>query len=121
MKLLLLSLAFASGLFAQSNTLTWSWVQGSGSAATSFNVKRGTASGQEAAIASVPVASGQASYGYTDLSTATNTLIPGVSYYYVITAVGAGGESGPSNEIVLTIPKLAPPNPPTNLTGVTSP
>ena len=60
---------------------------------TSYNVYRGTASGQETLLASNVTAS-----PYTD-----STLQTGVTYYYYVTAVNANAvpaanESAPSNE-----------------------
>jgi rhamnogalacturonan endolyase len=69
--------------------LTWPATTG----ATSYNVKRGTSFGNE----TTTVVSG---YGGT---TYTNTgLVNGTTYYYVVTATGAGGTSGNSPEASAT-------------------
>ena len=68
-----------------------SWTGSTG--ATSYNVKRGTATGGPYAA----VASNVATTSYTDTSV-TN----GTKYYYVVTAVGTGGESANSNEASAT-------------------
>ena len=84
--------AAPSGLTAtagvQQVNLAWS----ASSTATSYNVKRGTASGGP----------------YAQLAAATTTsyvdssVTGGTKYYYVVTAVNAGGESGYSNEASAT-------------------
>ena len=53
----------------------------------SYNVKRSTTSGGPYAT----VKSGVAATSYTD-----NKLVTGTTYYYVVTAVNAAGQSGPS-------------------------
>jgi hypothetical protein len=70
-------------------TLTWSPVVG----AISYNVKRSTSSGSETTIATVSTNS------YTD-----TTVLNGQTYYYVVSAVNAGGEGPPSNEVRATPP-----------------
>jgi prepilin-type processing-associated H-X9-DG protein len=70
--------------------LTWNTVTG----ATSYNVYRGTAAGQESAT---PIATGVAGPAYTDTG-----LTDGATYYYKVTAVNANGESGKSGEAVAT-------------------
>jgi len=84
---------FATVNFGQVS-LTWS----ASSSATSYNVKRSTISGGETTIANVTGTS------YTD----TNVL-NGTTYYYVISGVGAGGESPNSFETGVTLPTLLPP------------
>ena len=68
-------------------SLTWS----AAASATSFNVKRSTTSGGETTIAS------QSATNYTDTG-----LLLGTTYYYVVSAVGAGGESTNSAEVSAT-------------------
>ena len=87
------------GIFAQSGhniTLTWS----ASSGATSYNVKRSTATGTEATIAT------SATTSFVD-----TTGVAGTKYFYVVTAVNQFGESGPSNEASATFlgnPPAAP-------------
>jgi fibronectin type 3 domain-containing protein len=57
-------------------------------------------------------ASGVTGTSYTD-STVTN----GTTYYYVVTAVNAAGESGHSDTVSAT-PQLSPPNPPGGLMAI---
>lgn len=82
-----------NGLIATSGndqvTLTWSAVTG----ATGYNVKRSTTAGGPYTT----VASNVYGSPYTD-TTVTN----GTKYYYVVTALNAGGESGNSNEASAT-------------------
>lgn len=83
------------------------WTQSTGSGITGNNVYRGTASGAETLLYSsnTPITT------YTDAG-----ITNGATYYYKVTAVSAGGESGFSNEIgPLSIP--TPPPAPTGLTG----
>ena len=78
------------------------WVAAAG--ATSYNVKRSATSGAETTVTNL------ASTGYTDLG-----LTNGTTYYYVVSAVGATGESTNSTE-VSTSPTGLPPAP----TGLTA-
>ena len=88
----------------QQASLTWTASGG----ATSYNVKRGTASGGPYTTVGSP-----AGTTYADTS-----LTNGTAYYYVVTAVNAAGESGNSNQATAT-PKAAPvaPAAPLNLTA----
>jgi len=70
-------------------TLSWSSV----SNATSYTLKRGTSAGSETAT----VVS-----GYSGLSYTNTGLANGTTYYYVVTATGAGGTSGNSPEASAT-------------------
>jgi fibronectin type 3 domain-containing protein len=71
--------------------LTWTASTG----ATSYNVKRSEFSGSEETLGSTTTA------GYTD-----TWVIYGIPYYYVVTAVNAAGESGPSSEVsAVTLPE----------------
>ena len=83
-----------------------SWTASGG--ATSYHVKRGTASGGPYTAVGSP-----AGTTYADTS-----LTNGTAYYYVVTAVNATGESGNSNQATAT-PSAAPtaPAPPVNLTA----
>jgi hypothetical protein len=74
--------------------LNWSASGG----ATSYNLYRATTSGAEALYQS-----GLTSTSYTDTG-----LANGATYYYVVTSVGAGGESARSNEATATTPVPTP-------------
>ena len=89
-----------TGLSATPNNgqVSLKWTASSG--ATSYNIKRSTTSGGETTIANVTGTS------YTDTGGA---LTNGATYYYVVSAVGAGGESPNSFEIGVTLPTLLPP------------
>jgi fibronectin type 3 domain-containing protein len=97
--------------FAQSShsvTLTWT-APGAGGAVTGYNAYRGTTKGGPYTVlntSAIPLT------GYTD----TVGLIEGTTYYYVVTAVGPGGESVASNEAPAPIP-VSKPSPPSNLTS----
>jgi cellulose 1,4-beta-cellobiosidase len=88
----------------QQASLTWTASGG----ATSYNVKRATASGGPYTKVGSP-----AGTTYADTS-----LTNGTAYYYVVTGVNATGESGNSNQATAT-PAAAPtaPAPPLNLTA----
>ena len=88
----------------QQASLTWT----AGGGATSYNVKRGTASGGPYTTVGSP-----AGTTYADAS-----LTNGTAYYYVVTAVNATGESGNSNQATATptAPPVAPAAP-LNLTA----
>lgn len=101
--------AFCSSVIAQTPhtvTLTWTWSQGDGPAATGFNVKRGATTGGPYAI--VANLTGSTIRTYTDASGAGNILTPGTTYYYVVTALSGGAESPPSPEAQALIPTSAP-------------
>jgi len=90
-----------TGLMATTNygqvTLTWN----ASSGATSYNIKRSLTSGGP----------------YTTIGTSTTTsftdttVLNGVTYYYVVSAVNSGGESPNSAEVSTTPPVPAPPAP----------
>jgi hypothetical protein len=69
-------------------SLTWNAPSG----ATSYNVKRSTINGSGYATVSSPTGT-----SYTDTG-----LTNGTTYYYVVTAVGAGGESANSSQVSAT-------------------
>ncbi len=85
-------------------TLTWSAVPG----AASYDVYRGTNAGGESAT---PVATGLTGAAYVDQG-----LNGGQTYYYYVTAIDPGGQSGPSNETSVT-PQAAAPTPPGFIPG----
>jgi cellulose 1,4-beta-cellobiosidase len=68
----------------QQVALGWS----ASSGATSYRVKRGTASGGPYTTIASPTATSHTDTGVTN----------GITYYYVVTAVNTGGESGNSNQ-----------------------
>ena len=68
-------------------SLTWDFSSG----ATNYNIKRSTSSGVETTVASTTAAS------YLDTG-----LVNGTTYYYVVSAVGVGGESPNSSEVSAT-------------------
>ncbi|MGO9662107.1 MAG: hypothetical protein ACLP66_02210, partial [Polyangia bacterium] len=88
-----------TGLVATAGTagaaLSWTGSPG----ATSYNVQRSGTSGGPYTIIASP-----ASPAYTDPA-----LTNGITYYYVVTAVSACGESAPSNEASATSAPLPPP------------
>jgi fibronectin type 3 domain-containing protein len=96
--------AAPTGLTANtgSTQVALSWTASSG--ATSYNVKRSTVTGGPYTTISSPMVT-----NYTDTG-----LTNGTSYFYVVTALNAGGESIPSTEVKAT-PNLAPPPAPLNL------
>lgn len=84
------------GLRAQSSThgVTLTWTAPAATAAngpaTSYNILRGTASGQEAFLATVQAPATT----YVD-----TTGVQGQTYFYEVTASNSAGSSGPSNEV----------------------
>jgi DNA-binding beta-propeller fold protein YncE/mono/diheme cytochrome c family protein len=82
--------------------LTWNLSSG----ATSYNVKRSTTSGGPYTT----IATGVTTTAFSD-----PTAVNGTTYYYVVSAVNAGGESGNSNQ-TSAVPQ-PPPAAPTNLTA----
>lgn len=81
-----------------------SWTADSG--ATSFNVKRATVSGGPyMTVTNVTTTS------YTDTG-----LVNGTTYYYVVSGVNAGGESGNSTQVSAT-PQLPPPDAPSSISA----
>ncbi len=91
------AIAVAPGIPSLSTTrngsvvrLSWSEADNGGSAISTYSILRGTTSGSETALATVPGAQGQ----YTD-ATATNSA---ATYYYKVIANNAQGSSCGSNE-----------------------
>ena len=85
------ALAAPTGLTAANDSnaniyLTWNGSPG----ATSYNIYRGSSSGQEA---SLPIAVSDTSLSYDDPN-----VVPGLRYYYKVTAIDSYGESAKSNE-----------------------
>jgi len=99
---------FCRSLIAQtphSVTVTWTWSQGDGPPATGFNVKRGNTTGGPYAI--IAIVTG-AIRTYNDAGGTGNILLPGTTYYYVVTAFAGVAESSPSPEAQAFIPASAP-------------
>ncbi len=109
-RLIFVLLVLATSAFAQAHsvTLNWTWGQGSGDMATGFHVQRATVTGGPyATVGSVSVTS----FSYQDAS-----VVGGVTYFYVITAYNASGDSPKSPEARAIIP-LSTPAAPSSLTA----
>ncbi|OPX83208.1 MAG: Amylopullulanase precursor [Pelotomaculum sp. PtaB.Bin013] len=79
-------------------SLTWTAVTG----ATSYNVKRAnTAGGSYTTLATI----------VTETNYSDTIITNGTTYYYVVTAVNANGESGNSNEVSVTPQEPQPGSP----------
>jgi fibronectin type 3 domain-containing protein len=85
---------------AMGTEITLSWTGSTGAA--SYNVYRATTSGGEAGV---PYKTQVATTSFTDAGLPT-----GATFYYEITAVNAGGESGPSGEGSSTLVPAVPTN-----------
>lgn len=86
--------------------LTWTPAT-TGSAATSFIILRGTSSGTETQLATVPAPASS----YADTTGASGT-----KYFYIVEAANSAGNSVASNEVSATFAvTLTPPDPPTGL------
>ncbi len=110
MKLFLLLITMSVGLAAQPHpSVSLSWVAGvGGDPVTGFHVQRGMISGGPYTIVgTVPAGT----LTYLDVN-----VTAGSTYYYVVTAYNAGGESSKSNEVTCTLPVQAP-QAPTSLSG----
>jgi len=109
--LLVATLMLVASSFAQSShsvTLAWTAPTGGG-AVTGYNAYRGATKGGPYTVlntSAIPLP------GYSDIS----GLVEGTTYYYVVTAVGPGGESVASNEASALIP-ISKPSAPSNLTS----
>jgi hypothetical protein len=91
---------------AGNNRVDLSWNASSG--ATSYNVKRATSSGGPyAALAT----------GLTTTTFADTTAVNGTTYFYVVSAANALGESPNSSEVSATPSAPTAPNPPSALTA----
>jgi len=89
------------------NSVSLSWTAAAGSP-VSYNVKRSTTSGSGYVTVSPA--------GAVTGTTYTNIVAGGTPYYYVVSAVNAGGESANSSEVAAT-PTLAAPAAPVGLTA----
>jgi len=95
---------------AGGNSVVLNWTAAAGSP-VSYNVKRSTTSGSGYVTVSPAGA-------VTDTSF-TNSVVGGVTYYYVVSAVNSGGESADSSE-VSAAPTLVAPDAPTGLAASAS-
>ena len=84
---------------AGDTTATLQWIAAQGAA--SYNVYRGTASGQETLLQS----------GITTTSFRDTGLTDGTAYYYEVTSVNSFGEGSPSSEVSVTPHTFPPPTP----------
>ena len=90
--------------------LNWQWSQGAGDAATGFHVQRSAIpGGPYTVVGTVPAGT---------LTYLDTTVIAGGTYYYVVTAYNAGGDSSKSAEVSCTVPFQAPASP-SGLSAVT--
>lgn len=109
----------ATGAIPHCVLVSWS-APTSGGTATGYNVYTGGTAAAQCATVSAPTCtkltptpiSAAGPLSFTLNSSATVTLKEGSSYFYVVTAVNAGGESTPSAEVSALIPFLVP-GPPT--------
>jgi hypothetical protein len=114
MKTILLVLMFATLSFAQhSNTLTWSWTQGTGDPATGFHIWKATpVGGSCAGLGTSPYATVSSPTTFTYVDTAVSA---GQSWCYGVTAFSGTTDSGMSNEVSCLTPFLL--TTPSNLQG----
>src|SRR5580692_12335507 len=103
--LFVLGVSLLAAQTGHSVSLNWNWSQDSGGAATGFTVKRALVTGGP--YTDIGTVGSATTTSYVDMSAPENVLVEGVTYYYVITATGPGGESAPSNEAPATIPSTA--------------
>ncbi len=110
MRIFLLAFLYTFLLAAQPHpSVTLTWLAGvGGDPATGFHVQRSaTTGGPYTIVGTVPVGT----LTYLDTAVAV-----GATYYYVVTAYNAGGDSIKSNEVSCTLPFQAP-APPTGLSS----
>lgn len=113
--LLVVALALTPASAAAQHAVGLSWAAGtSGGAPANFNVYRANATGGCATVTAATCTK----LGSVAVPTTTysdTTVAGGQTYFYVVTAQNATGESGPSNEVSAVIP----PDAPTAPTGLT--
>lgn len=119
---LFLILALALPAFAQpALRITWTWTQGTGVPADSFNLYRSTVQGacnatpRAATCQLLAQITPATMMQYTDAPSATNVLMPGTTYYYTVTAYSVTQGEGPGLEGSGRFP-TSPPNAPTSIT-----
>jgi hypothetical protein len=109
-KSLLLLLAFAGGLLAQTHTVTLTWTDTVNPAGTTYDAYRLTGS--------CPAQPPTTTAGFTLLNSsaitaksyADTSVIGGTTYCYVVTAVGSSGpQSAPSPDVQAIVPGAFPP------------
>ncbi len=89
-----------------SNTLTWSWAQGTGDPATGFHIQRSqTSGGPYTVIATIT--------SPTILTYIDTSVVAGQTNFYVVTAFNTGGDSTLSNQVTCVTPFQAPITPST--------
>lgn len=115
--IIVLALASVANAQAGTHSVSLSWTAPTtGGAPASYNVYQTTTSG--ACATSPATATGCTKVGSTTVPTTTYTagnLNGNTTYYWVVTAVNASGESASSNQASATTPVDAP-TAPTNLT-----
>ncbi len=114
---LLLFLMIALPAFAQhSNTVQWTWSQGTGDPATSFLIERSATTGGPYTIlcggTGQPLCPSSTTFTYVDSS----GIVGGATWFYVVVATGPGGNAPLSNEWKAVTPFL-PPNPASSVSG----
>jgi hypothetical protein len=94
-----------SAVRQDSTSVLVSWMEpdNSGSPITAYKIYRGTTSGGESFLASVPNSPNDTHTKYLDTSAPDD----GSSYYYHVTAVNVKGESGFCQELTVTSPPVA--------------
>ena len=101
--------------FVHCANLSWTPAS-SGPAATGFNIYRSTQTGGCANVkaSTCSLAGSTGNTSFIDES----GLAASTTYFWVVSAVNAAGESGPSNEVSATTAPDPPPSAPTGLTVV---
>jgi hypothetical protein len=108
MKLIWIFLLFAISAQAQhSNTINWTWSQGTGDSATGFIIQKSTAS--TGPFTTIITTTTPTIFTYID-----STVTAGQTWYYQILAYNTGGSSQSSN-IVEAVTPFLPPTAPSSL------
>jgi uncharacterized protein (TIGR03437 family) len=101
-----LSVSLLTAQTGHSVSLNWGWSQGTDGAAKGFSIKRALVTGGPYTV--IGTVDSATTTSYVDISAAGNVLPEGVTYFYVVTATGPGGESAPSDEVSATIASIPP-------------